>query len=57
MIPMLKRLYFKLLAPQEYKNVEAKTVTYTIEIIEKPRSYIENIIIRGNEKKGSSYFT
>lgn len=37
-------------APQEYKNVEAKTVTYTIEIIEKPRSYIENIIIRGNEK-------
>lgn len=37
-------------APQEYKNIDAKTLSYSIEIVERPRSYIENIIIRGNEK-------
>lgn len=37
-------------APQEYKNIDAKTISYSIDIVERPRSYIENIIIRGNEK-------
>ncbi len=39
-----------LLMPQEIKDSDNKTISYTIEIVEKPRSYIERIVIRGNEK-------
>ncbi len=36
--------------PQELKDTDNKTISYTIEIVEKPRSYIERIVIRGNDK-------
>lgn len=39
-----------LFMPQEIKDSNNKTISYTIEIVEKPRSYIERIVIRGNEK-------
>lgn len=36
--------------PQELKDSEAKTISYSIDIQERSRSYIENILIRGNDK-------
>ena len=39
-----------LFMPQELKDTDNKTISYTIEIVEKPRSYIERIVIRGNDK-------
>ncbi|HOE08133.1 MAG TPA: outer membrane protein assembly factor BamA [Treponemataceae bacterium] len=39
-----------LFMPQELKDTDNKTISYTIEIVERPRSYIERIVIRGNDK-------
>ncbi len=39
-----------LFMPEEKKDSENKTISYIITIVEKPRSYIENIVIRGNDK-------
>ncbi len=35
---------------QEQRNPENRTVSYTINIVEKGRAHIENIIVKGNEK-------
>ncbi|MDR3312078.1 MAG: outer membrane protein assembly factor BamA [Spirochaetaceae bacterium] len=36
--------------PEPIKNSETREISYNFTIVERPRSHIENIIIRGNEK-------
>ncbi|MCX7656727.1 MAG: outer membrane protein assembly factor BamA [Treponemataceae bacterium] len=41
---------FNTITRNEKRNEEIGTIDYTITIVERPRAYIENIIIRGNKK-------
>ncbi len=41
---------YNVITKEEQRDEETRTISYTINIIEKDRAHIENIIIRGNEK-------